>query len=157
MHNLCCFFDHGNCFGKLTLRVNLNPYSLNRDRIIKGLPLKEIIVSPLSPTMLYPCCLLETFREEMVVRRGDTKKPVLSRTPGLVRSRPTGAAPLSAVQTSERPPLWVQGDGRWCTEAGSTWGTHLKRTSEDSRMTLHLSNTRSCGTFLVRRALVVVQ
>jgi hypothetical protein len=53
--------------------------------------------------------LLETFREETVVRRGDTKKPVCSRTPGLVRSRPTGAAPLSAVQTPEGPPPGFKG------------------------------------------------
>jgi len=78
VHNLCCFFDHGNCFGKLTLRVNLNPYSLNRDRIIKGLPLKEIIVSPLSPTMLYPCCLLETFqRRDGRETRGHEKASAL--------------------------------------------------------------------------------
>jgi hypothetical protein len=48
----------------------------------------------------------------------------------------------------------MMGDG---AEASSTWGTHLKRTSEDPRMMLHLSKTRSGGTFLVRRAVVVVQ
>lgn len=73
-----------------------------------GLPLKEIHRFTSIVNHAVSLLLLETFREEMVVRRGDTKKPVLSRTPGLVRSRPTGAAPLSAVQTSEGPPLWVQ-------------------------------------------------